>query len=98
MYVDVNVLRQLIREENLKLVNDFKELEEKAQPPLSIAQVAKRYGKSKATVHNWINRGLITGFKMGKGRFFDVGELEMNLKDFERYTGVVERRKRMLAD
>lgn len=97
MYVDLDVLRELIRGENQKLINELNKIEEKTQPPLSIGQVAKRYGKSKATVHNWINRKLITGFKMGKGRYFDVSEIEMGLKDYERYTGVVERRNRRLG-
>ena len=96
MYVDVKVLRELIREENLNLIKEFKNLEEKKLPPLSIGQVAVRYGVVKATVHNWINDGLITGYKMGKGRFFDLAEVEMGLKDYERYTGVIERRKRKL--
>ena len=94
MYVDLDVLRELIKLENLKLINDFKKLDEKTQPPLSIGQVALRYGVVKATVHNWINDGIITGFKIGKGRFFDLSEIEIGLKDYERYTGVVERRKR----
>jgi hypothetical protein len=91
LYFDEKTLRELIREENQKLVEELRKTDEKKQPPLSIGQLAIRYSVSKATIHNWINRKVITGFKIGKGRFFDVSEVERGLKDYEHYTGIIER-------
>lgn len=96
MYVDIRIetLRQMLREELIKIL-DEKEKKEKendekqTKPPLSIPQLADRYGVSKATVHNWRKKGLVTGFKVGKGRFFHVDEVEKNLKQY-RYWDVLE--------
>jgi transposase len=105
-YYDDNVviqfrdLRTLIQEEFQK----FKEEDNKkvvAPKPLSIQQVAERYDKSKATVHNWMKQGIITGFKMGKGRFFHLDELEENLTRFNyleilESKGLIEKQKKLI--
>jgi hypothetical protein len=71
-------LRKLIREEFTKAIQELKDLKQHAKP-LDIGQVAERYAVSKATIHNWIKQGIVTGFKQGKGRFFHMEELEKNL-------------------
>jgi transposase len=81
MYIDIKSqnLREILREELKQLLEELKKTEKKVLPPLSIGQLAEHYDVSKATVHNWINRGLVTGFKMGKGRFFHLEEVEKSL-------------------
>ena len=47
-----------------------------AQPLLTIADVARRFKVSKATIHNWLNRGIIKGVKVGKNRYFTEDEIQ----------------------
>jgi helix-turn-helix protein len=49
----------------------------------SIQQIAERYDVSKTTVHDWMKKGLINGFKQGKGRFFYLHELDQRLTDYK---------------
>jgi excisionase family DNA binding protein len=58
---------------------------------LSIQEVADRYEVSKQTVHNWINKGTIKGFKQGKGRYFHMDEIEKSFAQY-RYSDVLERK------
>jgi hypothetical protein len=85
-------LRQLIREEVAKFREELSGFitqhhgDEKLDvKPLNIPQVADRYGVTKATVHNWMKKGLIIGFKQGKGRYFYLHELDQNLKGYRFY-------------
>jgi hypothetical protein len=41
----------------------------------TIPDIAKRFKVSKATVHNWINRGIVRGVKVGKNRYFTEEEI-----------------------
>jgi transcriptional antiterminator len=110
------ILKDVIRESINELRYEDKELRDleiklkenekqkaPAPKPLSIPQLAERYGVSKATVHNWRNQKLITGFKMGKGRFFHLEEVEKNLTQY-RYLdrlesqGLIQPRKRIKLD
>ena len=68
-------LRDLIQEEFAKAIDKI--VNKNTEPkPLSIEDVVKRYNVSKVTVNNWIKKGKIKGFKMGKRRFFHLRELE----------------------
>ncbi len=60
----------------------FEEQKSAERPPLSIQDLATKFQVSKATVHNWINRGIITGKKLGKGRFFDEMEVKKALDKY----------------
>ncbi len=42
----------------------------------TIGDVAKRFKVSKATVHNWLHRGIIKGIKVGKNRYFTEDEIQ----------------------
>ena len=79
-------LRELIREEIAKLIDEVKNKNPKPKP-LSIQEVADRYEVSKQTVHNWINKGTIKGFKQGKGRYFHMDEIEKSFAQY-RYSDV----------
>ncbi|WP_428331637.1 helix-turn-helix domain-containing protein [Mucilaginibacter sp.] len=84
-------LRNLIREEFKKLLDSLDEKKETAPKPLSIQQLADRYEVSKATVHNWMKQDIIKGFKMGKGRFFHLDEIEKSLAQYK-YLDVLEKK------
>ena len=43
---------------------------------LTISDIAKRFKVSKATIHNWLNRGIINGIKVGKNRYFTEDEIQ----------------------
>jgi len=43
---------------------------------LTIGDIAKRFKVSKATVHNWMARGIIKGVKVGKNRYFTEDEIQ----------------------
>lgn len=100
-------IRNLIREEVGKILDEVKANAAKGNiildvKPLSIQQVADRYKVSKATIHNWMEKKTIKGFKMGKGRFFHIDELEKNLTKY-RYIevleskGLVEKQKHLIV-
>src|ERR1700744_6420005 len=91
MYVDMRIdaLRAMLREEFRYILTEMKEADNLKLPPLSIQQLADRYEVSKATVHNWRKQKLIEGFKIGKGRFFHIDEVEKNLKQY-RYLDILE--------
>lgn len=91
MYVDIRIeaLREMLREEFRHIIKEMKEADNLKLPPLSIQQLADRYEVSKATVHNWRKQKLIEGFKIGKGRFFHIDEVERNLKQY-RYLEILE--------
>lgn len=42
----------------------------------TLSDVAKRFKVSKATVHNWMGRGIIKGVKVGKNRYFTEDEIQ----------------------
>ncbi|MGF7039111.1 helix-turn-helix domain-containing protein [Mucilaginibacter lappiensis] len=46
----------------------------------TIADICKKFQVSKATIHNWINRGIIKGAKVGKNRYFTDDEINNILK------------------
>ena len=101
-------LRQLIREEVAQFraelttyMSEQKKDKHLDTKPLNIQQVAERYGKSKATIHNWMKQGIITGFKQGKGRYFYLHELDQNLKRYKYFemlqnTGEIPASKRYM--
>jgi len=75
------MLKEVIR--NLK--NEWANEQIDKAPLLSIQEVAVRFKVTKATIHNWIKRGIITGKKMGKGRYFDEKEVRDSIDRFKGY-------------
>jgi excisionase family DNA binding protein len=53
-----------------------------SQPLLTINDIAKKFKVSKATVHNWMNKGSITGQKFGKNRYFTEEEVQKSMAKF----------------
>jgi|GEM_PF-4067714 len=90
-YVEMRIeaLREMLREEFKQILKELNVVEKQKVAPLSIQQLADRYEVSKATVHNWRKQKLITGFKIGKGRFFHLEEVEKNLQQY-RYLDILE--------
>jgi DNA-binding MurR/RpiR family transcriptional regulator len=90
LVVNFEDLKRLIRDEisqfreELRLVADeFKRGQHLDVKLLNITDVAARYRVSKATVHTWMKKGLIGGFKQGKGRFFYQHELDQKLRAYK---------------
>ena len=87
-------LKKLVREEVGKLMEEVRNqaIKGKQKPkPLSIQDVCDRYEITKATVHNLMKKGTIKGFKMGKGRFFHLDEIEKSFYQYK-YLEVLERK------
>jgi len=49
---------------------------QETKPLLTIPDIAKRFKVTKATIHNWIKREIITGTKVGKNRYFTEDEVK----------------------
>jgi excisionase family DNA binding protein len=76
------IIKDFIKEAFNEHGNDLKRAEELKSPFLTIGDVAKRFKVTKATVHNWINRGIITGMKVGKNRYFTEEEVKKALTKY----------------
>jgi DNA invertase Pin-like site-specific DNA recombinase len=72
------VFEPIIRE----LFKEIRAEENKDKPLLTIADIATKFKVTKATVHNWKNRGLSEGVKVGKNRYFTEEEVKKALSKF----------------
>jgi len=69
------IIKQFFTESLEAVLLKQKDLAEGAKTLSTIADIAIRFKVSKATVHNWLNRGLISGVKVGKNRYFTEEEI-----------------------
>ena len=69
------IMKQFFTESMERLLLKLKYQANETKPLLTIPDIAKRFKVSKATIHNWINRGIIKGVKAGKNRYFTDDEL-----------------------
>ena len=76
------IFKDFVKEALIEHKQDQKQLEELKEPLLTIADLAKRFKVCKATVHNWINEGIITGKKVGKNRYFTEEEVRAALTKY----------------
>jgi len=76
------IFKDFVKEALTEFKEEQKKLEQLNEPPLNIDEIAKRFKVCKATIHNWINRGIITGNKLGKNRFFTYDEVRAALKQY----------------
>ena len=76
------IFKQFVKE----AINEFKIEQEKqaelSNPLMKIADISKRFKVSKQTIHNWINRKIITGHKTGKNRYFTEEEVRQALTKY----------------
>ena len=92
MMVDSEEFNHLLHKVDT-LVNEFKqwnskrEIQEKYLSPdeenqqlLSPRQLAKKLGKSEATIYAWRAKGIIKAHKMGRSTYFDFNEVLQVLK------------------
>ncbi|MGN6638406.1 MAG: helix-turn-helix domain-containing protein [Mucilaginibacter sp.] len=49
---------------------------------MTIQDICDRFSVCKGTVHNWKNRGLIVGKKVGKNRYFTEDEVRGALNQY----------------
>ncbi|SDM99605.1 DNA binding domain-containing protein, excisionase family [Daejeonella rubra] len=68
-----------IREEVQKILQMH--IEDKA-PLLTIKELAEKLKVTKATIHNYLKKGLITGEKMGKNRYFEFRKVLEAMKKY----------------
>lgn len=88
----VQQLREILREEIRNVIQEIKQGEiVKPPPPLNIKGVCDRYDITPATVHNLRKKGTLEGFKVGKGRFFHIAEIEKAFNQYK-YQEVLERK------
>ena len=76
------IIKDFLKEGIAEFVKEQKQLEELKNPLLTIDDIAKRFKVCKATVHNWINRGIIIGMKVGKNRYFTEEEVRAALTKY----------------
>jgi DNA invertase Pin-like site-specific DNA recombinase len=65
-----------------KLLDDINKIGEEKQPLLTIDDIARRFKVTKATVHNWKNKGSIVGQKFGKNRYFTENEVRKSMAKY----------------
>lgn len=70
------IIRQFFTESLEAVLLKRKDMEDGAKPLSTIGDIAKRFKVSKATIHNWIRRGVIKGIKVGKNRYFTEDEIK----------------------
>lgn len=73
------ILRQLFTESLESFKKEQTTLLDGTEPLLTIDDIAKKFQVSKATVHNWKNKGSIVGKKFGKNRYFTQTEVRESM-------------------
>jgi hypothetical protein len=76
------IFKDYVKEALTEFSEELKKLEESKNPLMTISDVVLRFKICKATLHNWINRGAITGTKLGKNRYFTEEEVREALKKY----------------
>jgi hypothetical protein len=76
------IFKDFVKEALAEHRNEQKQLEELKNPLMTISDVVKRFKICKATLHNWIKRGTITGNKVGKNRYFTEDEVREAIKKY----------------
>jgi hypothetical protein len=81
------IIKDFVKEAISEFKDEQKKIERLTESPLNINGIAVRFGVCKATIHNWINRGIITGYKVGKNRYFTYEEVGAALSkhNFDKY-------------
>jgi hypothetical protein len=77
------IMKQFFTESIESFLVRLKYQEKETKPLSTIEDVAIRFKVSKATIHNWMNRGIIKGVKVGKNRYFtevEIGGILYSLK------------------
>ena len=69
------IIKQFFTESLEAVLLKQKDLAEGTRTLSTIADIAIRFKVSKATVHNWLNQGLLSGLKVGKNRYFTEEEI-----------------------
>ena len=72
------VFESLIERVIVKLQNRDNE----KKPLLTIDDIARKFKVTKATIHNWKNKGSLVGQKFGKNRYFTEVEVEQSMAKF----------------
>ncbi len=76
------ILKEYFKEALRELFLEQKQREEIDKPLMTIEDIAKKFKVTKATVHNWKNKGSIVGQKFGKNRYFTEDEVRKSMAKF----------------
>ncbi|WP_428330557.1 helix-turn-helix domain-containing protein [Mucilaginibacter sp.] len=76
------IIKDYIKEALTEFIKEQKEAEENKSPLLTIEDIARKFQVTKATVHNWKNKGSIVGKKFGKNRYFTEEEVRKSMAKF----------------
>ena len=71
----VDLIQQSLKTEVETLIREITNLQNDGKEFLSRAETADFFGVSTVTIHNWVNDGLITAYKMGNRTYFKRSEL-----------------------
>ena len=74
------IMKDYFRESLQEFLTELKQGADDETPLLTIGDIAEKFKVTKATIHNWKNRGLIVGHKLGKNRYYTVTEVSEALK------------------
>lgn len=76
------IIKDCIKESIKDLIKEYKTTQESESPMLTIEDIARKFSVTKATVHNWKNKGSIVGKKFGKNRYFTEDEVRTSMAKF----------------
>lgn len=76
------IVEHLIEEKLTMVFEKMEKAKKEAEPLLTITDIAQKFKVTKATVHNWMNRGSIEGRKFGKNRYFTEEEVRKSMAKF----------------
>ncbi len=74
------IIKAYFKESLQEFLTELKQAAEIEKPLLTIGDIAEKFKVSKATIHNWKNKGLIVGQKVGKNRYYTATEIDNALK------------------
>ena len=69
------IMKQFFTESLEAVLLKLKFQSDETKPLLTIGELAVRFKVSKATIHNWMAKGIVKGVKVGKNRYFTENEI-----------------------
>jgi excisionase family DNA binding protein len=80
-YLEI-IIKDYVKEAIKEFSEEQRRMEEQKKPLMTIDDIAKKFKVTKATVHNWMNKGSIAGQKFGKNRYFTEEEVQRSMAKY----------------